>query len=284
MIDYQSEIQKTAKELLESGEVSMVIGYGASSVRGEPMPIFISDAADAEKLIFNRYCHNNLSIYLSRMKDRGKLAVVAKPCDVRSIIGLIREKQIERGNLHIISFSCPGIISPKDQNLSPVCGQCTIKIPPLYDTLIGDGKEITIKEDFNDSIPEFESKSPGERWEILKAEMDKCIRCYACRNACPMCYCEECFVERSLPRWIGEGSELSDTIIFHIVRVLHSAGRCGECGACVNACPMGVNLGLLNAKINKDVLELFNSKSGANPDEAPALSTFKPDDYNDFIK
>ena len=284
MTDYQEEIRKKAAELLKTGEVAMVIGYGQGSLPHRATPIFIENHQEVGKLVFNRYCKNNLSVYLSDLKDKGRLAIVAKPCDVRTIVNLIKEKQVERERVHIISFACPGMLEKDGNKLSPVCGRCEVTVPPLYDTLIGDGKEIKPEEDFEDALEDFEAKSPQERWEIVKAEMEKCIRCYACRNACPMCYCEECFVERTLPRWVGEGSEMSDTMIFHITRAMHSAGRCGECGACLNACPLGVNLELITRKVNQDILKLFKHRAGMDIEEKEALATFKPDDYNDFIK
>ncbi len=284
MMDYQNEIRIKAEELLKNKVVAMVIGYGQGSLPNRTMPVFIEDPKQASKLVFNEYCSNNLAVYLTKLKDRGKLAIVAKPCDVRSIVSLIQEKQIERDKVHIISFVCPGVKDKDAESLHPMCATCDLSIPPIYDTLIGDGKEIKREKETSDPVAEFSSKTPEERWELIKAEMAKCIRCYACRNACPMCYCEECFVERSIPRWIGEGAEPSDTLIFHIVRALHSAGRCGECGACVRACPMGVNLRLLTARINADVLKLFEQRAGMDPDKPPALSTFNIEDYNDFIK
>ena len=284
MKDYPNEIRKKAEELLKNKDVAMVIGYGAGSLPHRTTPIFIEDPQNVDKLVFNEYCENNLAVYLTKLKDKGKLAIVAKPCDVRAIVSLIQEKQIERDKVHIISFACSGVKDKDGAAVHPICSSCGISIPPIYDTLIGDGKEIKREKESSDPVAEFSSKTPEERWEIIKAEMAKCIRCYACRNACPMCYCEECFVERTLPRWIGEGAELSDTLIFHIVRALHAAGRCGECGACVRACPMGVNLRLLTAKINEDVLRLFEQRAGLDPDKPPALATFNIEDYNDFIK
>ncbi|MBN1899981.1 4Fe-4S ferredoxin, partial [Candidatus Sumerlaeota bacterium] len=237
MIDYEMEIRKKAKELLENKEVSLVIGYGAGSLPNRAIPVFIDKPEDADKLVFNRFCSNNLSVYLGRFKDKGKLAIVAKPCDVRAIVTLIQEKQVERDKIHIISFSCPGLLEPDGQYLFPICASCEITTPPVCDARIGGEEKIKIEGQTRVIHPDFDSLSPEERWQIIQEEMKKCIRCYACRNACPLCYCEECFVERTLPRWVGEGSELSDTLIFHIVRALHSAGRCGECGACVRACP-----------------------------------------------
>lgn len=284
MTDVQEELRKVAKDLLESGEVKMVIGWGESTVSNRTKPLFIEKPEETDKLVLNRNCRNNLSIYLSRLSDIGKLAIVAKPCDVRTIVSLIREKQIERENIHIISFSCGGINDNNSEELHEFCESCDVRMPPVYDTFIGPKEEADNDKEIREKASRFFNLEDDERWEEFKKEMQKCIRCYACRNACPMCYCEECFVERTLPRWVGEGAELSDTMIFHIVRAMHTAGRCGECGACVRACPMGVNFSVIASKINKDVLELFHHRAGTDSEEPPALSTFDPEDYNDFIK
>ena len=45
--------------------------------------------------------------------------------------------------------------------------------------------------------------TPEERWNYFVEETSRCIRCYACRNACPVCYCSECFVDSTMPYWIG---------------------------------------------------------------------------------
>ncbi|HPB30789.1 MAG TPA: 4Fe-4S dicluster domain-containing protein [Candidatus Sumerlaeota bacterium] len=282
---WQDDLRKIAARLLDNREVALVIGWGEGAIPGRTIPVFIDKPEDAALLVVNSRCENNLSVYIPRMKERGRLAIVAKPCDLRTIVSLIQEKQVAREDLHIISFACSGIEDHATGKRRPECVHCKVNTPPVYDTLIGGEAPIWQEEPSAvDAIEEFKKAPPERRWEMFQAEMAKCIRCYACRNACPMCYCDECFVERSLPRWIGEGIELTDTMIFHITRALHAAGRCGECGACSRACPMGVNLGILAVKINEDIEKLYHDKAGMDPDKPPAFSTFRPDDYNDFIK
>ena len=47
---------------------------------------------------------------------------------------------------------------------------------------------------------------------------------------------------------------------------------------------MGVDLRMLNKKLEKDVEELFRYKAGLEPEELPPLATFKPDDQQEFVK
>jgi ferredoxin len=99
-----------------------------------------------------------------------------------------------------------------------------------------------------------------------------------------MCYCEECFIDSNDPEWFGKTIELTDTQNFHIVRAYHMAGRCVDCGACVRACPMDVDLRFLTKKTEKDVKKFFSYEAGVNEDEAPPLTTFKPEDPQEFIR
>ena len=132
-------------------------------------------------------------------------------------------------------------------------------------------------------MKDIERLSPAERWQRFSAEMSRCIRCYACRQACPTCYCRECFAEQNNPAWIGVGAEQTDVSIFHIVRIFHQAGRCVECDACVRACPMGIDLRTWTKKIASDVRALYGFTPDFDPSTKPPLVTFKEDDEQEFI-
>jgi formate dehydrogenase subunit beta len=133
------------------------------------------------------------------------------------------------------------------------------------------------------SLRAQEERSAGERWDYFEAEMAKCIRCNACRQACPLCYCRECFADQLDPRWLGAGAGLSDTMLFHITRILHAAGRCVACDACVRACPTGVDLRSFTRRIVKDAEEFFGYLPGCGGGETPPLSAFREDDREDFF-
>ena len=64
-------------------------------------------------------------------------------------------------------------------------------------------------------------------WRRL-GEFDRCIRCYACRQVCPGCYCSTFMFERDDGLWIDVGFELPQNHMFHLGRALHQAGRCVE--------------------------------------------------------
>ena len=98
-----------------------------------------------------------------------------------------------------------------------------------------------------------------------------------------MCYCKECLLDQTRPSWVGAGTDISDVTIYHLVRASHLAGRCTECGACVRACPMGIDTRLLVRKMSQEVEDLYGYRPGEAIDATPPLSAFAMDDSQDFL-
>jgi ferredoxin len=172
----------------------------------------------------------------------------------------------------------------KERFLHASCRACRFRNPVLYDTLVGEPVAEAAADDEYAAVREIEAMPPDERWRFFEAQASRCILCYACRNACPFCYCTECFAASTEPRWLNPSNDATDALVFQIVRVMHMAGRCVDCGACERACPMGLDLTLLTKKVDKDVEELFHFKAGLDVHERVPLSTFSPDDPGGFIR
>ena len=309
-----TEIRKIARELLRDNKVQVVIGFEPGSVPLRSRPCFVRKEEDVDRLVWDGFCENSVARYVAKRKE--KMAVVAKGCDSRALVELIKENQITRDQVIIIGVPCRGMIDrsrveaavapgrileaeekadllilkgsgfeealPRSDFLCDACLTCTHPNPVLADFLVGKPVAEETQDPFAD-IEAFDALSSEERWAYLSEEMDKCIRCYACRNACPLCYCPECFVDATLPQWIGKSTDASDTMIFHLMRAYHLAGRCVACGACERACPVGVDIRKLNRKLLKDVKDLFGYEPGLSVDEASPLATFRPDDPEPFI-
>jgi len=166
--------------------------------------------------------------------------------------------------------------------LQDACLSCMYPSPEGADILIEGASRIAAGNG-DGQVDDFAALEASERWLRFQQEMSRCIRCYACRQACPTCYCKECFAEMNSPAWIGISTELTDTTIFHLIRVFHQAGRCVECDACLRACPMGIDLRTLTKKIAVDVRRMFGFTPDFNIESSPPLTAFKDDDDQGFI-
>lgn len=277
-MDRVKRLRERAKELLASKAVKVFLGYKRSSQPGISTPLCITAPEDAEHLIFDASCRQNLTNYLIKLKGLGKIGVVARGCDSRSIVILLQEKQIEREGLYILGIGCEGVIENGEKSIS--CRSCLYPNPVIYDEMLGE-KVQPSPEVVEDN---FDNLSPDKRWQILSEDIARCMRCYACRQVCPNCYCPVCFVDASMPQLLGKTHNLSDNMVFHIGRALHMAGRCVECGACHRACPMGIDLMRFNRKVARIVKERFGAVAGVDLNQPPALTQYQPADPQEFIK
>lgn len=279
-----SNINQIAKELLESGKVSAIIGYAEGSIAAKAQTFIARTPKEAAKFVFNKYCINNLTVYLTKSYKLPKpVGVFVKPCDVKGVIALMQEKQIKREDVVLIGLSCEGIYD--SEALAPKCRACTTHNPQMTDFTAGD----KVEEKPAEGSPfvrlnEFESKSPEERWDFWMKEFDKCVRCYACRQACPLCYCEQCVVDKTQPRWIESSAHPVGNLGWHLIRAFHLAGRCIGCGECERVCHQNIPLGLLNMKMAKEIFELYGYRAGTDAEAKPPMVEFRMEDNQDFIR
>jgi formate dehydrogenase subunit beta len=293
----EKQLQEIAKKLIAQQEIDLLIGYERGSVPLTSRPFFIkvkgANAPEnlANKLVWNSFCSNNLAVFLPKYFEtnpfarkrppKPKIGIVAKGCDLRSIVVLIKEKQAPRENLVLIGVPCQGMIDKRKVEAAIAAKTSCVQDAEIHEYHEQDGMlYITTK---SGEIQEFEMKTPQERWQYFLQEMSKCIRCTACRQACPTCWCKECFADQMDLKWIGVSTNISDTMIFHLIRIFHQSGRCVECDACYRACPMGVDLRTFTKKIGKDVEELFAFFPDFNLETIPPISTFREDDSESFI-
>ena len=285
MTTLQDQIRTKARELLESKQVDCVIGYGAGS-RGQVRPLFVREPAEVERLMWSPGCTHNLVTYLHDKRKPAKkgaapprVAVVVKPCDSRALNVLIAENQIGRTRVFVIGVTCEGVaagagFAPGENTqtkLQARCERCAERTPVVSDTLIGEATPVNASDDFGD-VAKLEALPPAERVAFWLKQYDRCIRCYACRQVCPGCYCTTCMFERDDSTWVGIATGVKEKEFFHLGRAYHLAARCVGCNECERVCPMELPLSLLNRKLAKEVRELFNYRAGLEPVQAPLLT------------
>lgn len=291
--DSEARLKEKAKSLLSKGQVNLVLGYGKRYLGDGVRPMFVRNAEEAEGLVWNDKCVQNLATYLLRepcleiMRKGGRVGIVAKGCDARAIVGLLQEKQLKREAVFVIGMVCDGVLVEDlgEMRVPSKCVECQWHTPPIYDELVGDKSGVSHKPgDALREVKRLESMSDGERWQFWTAMLSKCIKCYACRQACPLCYCKECITEKSRPQWIDKSSTLRGNLAYHFVRAMHLAGRCISCEECRRACPMGIPVDLLSRYLTRKAEEAFGYKPGLDPNEEPFFVTFKDSDPEDFIR
>ncbi|MCU0284850.1 MAG: 4Fe-4S dicluster domain-containing protein [Acidobacteria bacterium] len=264
-------LRKKAREILTGGQAKVIIGYGEGSPE-KARAIFVQNPEEVDQLIYDQRCRQNLAVYLMKpeVKTLGKLAITASVDAMRSILQLASENQLTDAGIVVIGVNDKGDVI-EFANLQAVEEHLKTAAPKA-------DNEVKAR------IEEIEKKPMAERWQYWQEQLANCFKCYACRSACPMCYCSRCTVECNQPQWIPSAAHHLGNLEWHVMRAMHLAGRCIECGECGRACPLGIPIHLLTQKIAAEIKSQFDQQAGMSLKYDNPLSSFKPDDKENFIK
>ena len=107
----EKELRQEACKLLEEGTVDYIIGFAPGSLKFTTTPLITEDIDEINNLVINPFINNNLAKYL--LEISGRVGIIAKGCDSRSIVSLIQDKQIARQDVVILGIPCSGLIDLK---------------------------------------------------------------------------------------------------------------------------------------------------------------------------
>jgi len=265
-------LRNKARDLLSDGSVQVVIGYGPGSVPDQARAVFLRRPEQVGALFFDDRCHQNLAVYLTKpeVKALGKPAIVGTPAILRSILQLAAENQIADGQVLALGVDGDGRVTelPDFKSIEDFLAPLPADLSPQE----------------QEQLARIEAMSRSERWNYWIDQLSCCLRCYACRAACPLCYCGRCAVEANQPQWIPVAPHPRGVLEWHLARAMHLAGRCVNCGSCAKACPLGIPIHLLTQMLSQEVAKRFGLQAGRSAKREYVLGTFKPDDAEDFIR
>ena len=116
-----------------------------------------------------------------------------------------------------------------------------------------------------------------ERFAYWAGQFNQCIKCFGCRDACPICYCTDCYLEAD--RGLVVGGEIPPDVMFPILRTTHVADSCVNCGQCQDICPSELPLSRLVHMLNSEISPLFEYEPGMDLDVPPPLSTVTEEEF-----
>ena len=312
----RDQLIEKAVSLLADGTVSCVLGWKKGEFDYDVTPVLFKNAEELkENFVWNDFCGANFSKYLVTKAEKaaGKVLVFLKPCDTYSFNQLLTEHRFNREKVYAVGIPCEGMadiakikaicgdgivsidcgekisvttlyndepiaIDAKDV-LAERCVNCKSKKHVAYDELLGEEGEVIASDRF-DEVAKLEAMTPDERFAFWQGELSRCIRCNACRDACPACTCEKCVFDN--PKSGVENKSPANSFeekMFHIIRAFHVAGRCTDCGECSRVCPQNIPLHLLNRKFIKDINTFYGEyQAGAEVGSRAPLVNYTTED------
>lgn len=130
--------------------------------------------------------------------------------------------------------------------------------------------------------------------EKLNAYFAKCVNCYNCRVACPVCFCKECVFVTDVfnhdpvqyLKWANRKGVIkmpTDTVFYHLTRIAHMSTSCVGCGQCTNACPNDIPVMELFRTVSYHTQKAFEYEAGRNIEDDLPLSVFREDELEEVV-
>jgi formate dehydrogenase (coenzyme F420) beta subunit len=236
-------LKELIRESLAQGKVAGVVGI--KKEEGHPRPTLFtqSNIDDVEMLVIdeNRYPVAQVLLKIARKHPEAILGIVVRGCDERAVFELIRNEQLKKEQVVLFGVPC-------DAKMAEAC-----KCPQPYPEEVVEGDRVAPVPD-TQAMEQLEGLSDAEKLRYWLGQFSKCIKCYGCRNICPVCFCESCALDDK--ELISTGFMPPEIPIFHLVKAFHMAERCIDCGLCEEVCPANIPL----RKICRKVREIMGDK------------------------
>jgi ferredoxin len=251
------EMITKVKNLLKDHAVDIFIGYKMTD--GHPLPhCFVKDRLDEiDDLVAGteRYPLEKIATRITAEDPHIKIGILTRDCNQRALVVLYNHDQLNSENIKTVNLNC----CPSNIKAHGDCSYLEPEEPGYAKKKMGWDNNMD-----TDAIEKFDQEERFSRWAY---EFQKCIKCYGCRNICPVCFCKECSLEND--DLVGSGPLPPEVPIFHLIRAVHMAGRCIDCGLCEDACPADIPLRLLYRKVNDIVKNVFDYTADTRSEQSP---------------
>lgn len=272
----EGKIRFHCKELLSGKKVDAI--WGLREKDGFIAPFLFQNPEEIDSLVISskyplsftcRPSKETIISILQKKKPGVRIGVVARGCDERALVELAKSERINLDLIEVIGFPC-------DQTQAEEC-LCSMPFPQKL-TFGTKAEGISEEKAFQDLMA-TELKGRLKFWHD---QLSKCIKCYGCRNACPMCFCKDCRMEQSV--YTETGWLPPEFPLFQFVRFYHMADRCIECGECEMACPMDIPLRKITKYLRSRMKEIFDYQPGLDAKQkSPILTTLDEDPIKEFL-
>lgn len=193
----------------------------------------------------SRYPLNKILLRIFRNYPSDCLGILVRGCDERGLKRLFSLNQLNPDKVIPVGIAC-------SQKLADAC-EC---LQPWSEEWADENRSAKAR---CESVIKLDMLEIHERFDWWMEHFRKCIKCHGCRDICPMCFCKECSLQDG--KLITKGEIPPEYPIFHLVRAVHMAGRCIDCGLCSQACPAGIPLRTLYKKVGN----IVEQESGFRP-------------------
>lgn len=329
MRDYADESRRLRgllADLLGRGSVDAAIAW----VEGDPLRTRVAliergGEGLLERVVWSPFCAPSTTTFVKKVRkslEGKRVAVALKDCDFAALNVMIQENLIKRDRVVTIGLRCDGLADPE---LFPAPGSTHPAVTSDAEGVVVNGKRAGWRDfgfttcatcSYNHMTPDhaigdyargkdrggwahissLRALPRGERRVRFREMFERCIRCYACREVCPVCSCLECAIDpgerlitprttplekTSAPQWACREKALTENAVYLMTRAMHMAGRCVRCGWCERACPVGIPLMEILDLVNQAVDRMYGYEPGRDPDAPPFLASYSESDPGD---
>lgn len=263
------QVKEHVKGLLKDGKIGAFVGL--KEYQGNIFPYVFHNADEIDQ----GFSLGDLSgpgdsryplarIFMTALSASGDavIGVLLRGCDERALNELLRWNQITTEDRIVkVGIACPAELAQSHE-----CRK------PYPDEVVAGEKTEPVA---NASVAEVAALGLSDRLAYWKREFDRCIKCYGCRDVCPVCFCNVCTLEED--RLIRTGDLPPENPMFHLTRAVHMAGRCIDCNLCTEACPADIPLRTLYKKVAEIVQDEFAYVTGVPGKGKSPLNFLGPD-------